>query len=66
MTLKIKDPAYCRFCGKIEQIEYDFPFGSMRIYLCSKCEDLLKRFIKDVTIETLRQIGILEKPQATS
>ena len=46
----------CRFCNKNEHVEAYAPFGTMQIYLCSKCLDLLERHMKHVAFEAIKQL----------
>ena len=46
----------CRFCNKKEHVEAYAPFGTMKIYLCSKCLDLLERHSRQVAIDLIKKL----------
>ena len=46
----------CRFCNKTEHVKRWAPFGTMKIYLCSKCLDLLERYIRHVAWELMKKL----------
>jgi len=52
----INEEITCRFCSKNEHVELWAPFGTMRIYLCSKCLNLLENYIKHVSFGLLKKL----------
>ena len=52
----INETITCRFCNKTEHVKRWAPFGTMKIYLCSECLDLLERHSRQVAIELLKKL----------
>ena len=52
----INEVITCRFCKKTEHVEAYAPFGTMQIYLCSKCLDLLERHNRHVAIDLIKKL----------
>lgn len=46
----------CRFCNKKEHVKAWAPFGTLKIYLCSECLDLLERHIKHLAFEAIKKM----------
>jgi hypothetical protein len=46
----------CRFCNKKEHVKAWSPFGTMKIYLCSECLDLLERHCRQIAWELIKKL----------
>jgi len=46
----------CRFCNKKEHVKRWAPFGTMKIYLCSNCLDLLERHSREIAWELIKKL----------